>query len=228
MKLSDRAYIIILIAMIIGLSLITYWRFKSPHGSFQVEVPPGLEMPKLNFDPNKIDLSNLNLGNGFPSETEEEKEWTSPDNKLRLSYPNNWMTMQEVLIDSGAVTGVMLIEEDILLFVYDFELAGHSFPSLTVSQISPKQSLEEIMEAIDQNLERSEGEKEVVLQETEDGITDLEIVIKYPGQVNFYSKGKIIFTEEKNYIIFFTVSQEAWLRFEEEAKKILDSVKLLE
>lgn len=238
MKLSDRAYIIILILVILVLSVVAYLRFQKSQTSLNVNLPK-FELPKMDFDFNQLDWSNSEMPitdrnwgfdweEGFSPKKGGEEEWVSPDGKLRLTYPDNWIPIEKTLLESGAATGVMLAQEEVLLFIYNFKIAGHSFPSLTVSQISAGKTMEDITEGIRQNLKRNDGELEVVLLESGDNVTNLEIILKYPGEINFYSKGKIIFTERKIYLIFFTVSQSVWPQFEEEAGTILGSVELLE
>ena len=222
--------------MIIGLSLITYWHFQKPRPPLKFE-PPEFEMPEMNIDLNQVNWSDLDVGipttnfewgSELSSGNEGEKEWVSPDGKIRLVCSNNWLAVGEMFLDGGAIIGTMLLEEEPLFIAYNPEPAGGSFPTLTVSQISPEKTLEEIMTSIEQNLERGGGEEEIVMSETEGNITNLEMLLKYPGYFDFYSKGKIIFTEEKTYLVFFTVPQKVWSQFEEEAQKIIGSVELLE
>lgn len=234
MKLSDRTYIIILVAMIIGLSLVTYWHFQKPREPLEIEAPK-FEMPEMNFDFDQVNWSDFEMPitdfdreEGSSQESEGGKEWASPDGKLRLVYTDNWVPMQEAFLNTGAIMGTMLLEEEVLFVAYHPEVAGGSFPTLTVGLVDPEKTLEEIVALIEQNLERGGGETEIVTLESEDDITDIEIILKYPGYLDFYSKGKIIFTKEKTYLIFFTVPQQVWPQFEEEAKKILGSVELLE
>jgi hypothetical protein len=234
MKLSDRTYIIILIAMIVGLSAMAYWHFQKVQRPLEIE-PPKFELPAINFDFDQVNwadfempITDFDWKNGLSSESEDGKEWISPDGRLRLAYSNNWVMMEKALLEAGAIIGTMLLEEETLFVAYHPEVTNGGIPTLTVSQIDPEKTLEEITDSIGQNIERGGGEKEIVVLETKKGYADLEMVLKYPGYLDFYSKGIIIFTEEKTYLIFLTVPKQAWSQFEEEAKKILNSVKLLE
>ena len=218
MKVSDRTYIIILIIAILSLSLITHRHFGTFMGGLpKVEIPE-LERPELDFDVEEF----------LPTEKKGYKEWVSPDKKLKLAYPDNWIIMEKAFLEHGAMQGITLKEEEILLFVYRLKIAGHSFPYLTVSRVEAEKTLEKITAEIQQNIEASGGEKEITLLETENDITDLELVFKYPGQINFYVKGRIFFTEEKNYLVLFTTSQQAWPELKEETEKIFDSIELLQ
>ena len=218
MNLSDRTYIIILVVAILILIPVMYRNFQTPLGSLKPGDLPHFEMPTLDF----------NLESALSPERKGDKEWTSPDGKLKLAYPDNWMIMEQAFLDCGAITGSALGEEEVLLFVYHFKLAGQSFPYLIVSQIKTEKSLEQIMEEIKQNIESSGGEKEIIMLETKDETVDLEIIFRYQGYANFYNKGRIIFTEEKTYMIFFNASQQAWPQLKEEAENIFDSIELLQ
>ena len=216
MKLSDRTYIIILIIAILSLSLMAHKQFKGALDGFEVELPKP-EVPEMDFDIEGI----------LSPEKKGDKEWISPDKKIKLAYPDNWIIMEKALLEHGAIRGITLQEEEVLLFVYHFKIAGHSFPYLTVSRVEAEKTLDQIMKEISQTIESSGGEKEIISLATENGITDTELVFKYPGQANFYTKGRIFFTEEKTYLVFFTVSQQAWPQLKEEVEGIFDSIELL-
>lgn len=218
MKISDKTYVLIIFAVILALSFISYWHIKR----FQATLPeiewPKFEMPKIEIDWGKI----------LSPEKEGEQEWFSPDGKLKLTYSVNWMAMDESILEHGRGAGIILDESEVLLFAYRLKTMGQAFALLTVIQISAEKSLEEIIEEIEQNVKIEGGEMKVVMREIEGEIARLETTSEYPGQPSFYSKGKIIFTKGKTYLIFLTSSQKDWPQFEEEAKEIFDSAELLE
>ena len=218
MKVSDRTYIIILIIAILSLSLITYWRFqRAREGLPQIQFP-AFEMPEMKLD----------LTDSLFSKKEGVKTWISPDNKLQLNYSINWVEMDENILMHGAGTGVLLEEARTLLFLYRFKMAEQAYALLMVSRTPAEKSLEEIIKKIDQNIKMDGGETEIKILKTENEFADLEIISKQPASPISYSRGKIVFTGEENYLILFNSLQKDWLHFEEETKEIFDSVELLE
>ncbi len=217
MKISDKTYILILIIIILVLSLITYGRFEK----FRLVLPetelPRVEMPKI--EPGWEDTL-------FP-ESEGKQDWASPDGKLKLTYPASWQEMGQDVLKHSDESGIILMESEVLLFAHRFKLQEQAFALLMVSQASAEKNLEEILEEMEQSIKEEEGEIEIIILEIEDGIARLEMISKYANQINFYSKGKIIFAQEKTYLIFLASPQKDWPQFEEEAREIFDSIRLL-
>ncbi len=159
-------------------------------------------------------------------EKKEEKEWVSPDGKLKLTHPGDWLAMDENFLKHLNQPKVFLVETKILFFAYQFKIKEQSLAFLMVGEIGPEKTLEEIIEEIKRNVERQNGQIEITILDTEDKVTRLEIISTVPGQPNFYSKGKIIFSTKKTYLIMLSVPQKDWPQFKQEVEKILDSVQL--
>jgi|GEM_PF-2148720 len=237
MKISDRTYIIILIIMILGLSLVTYWRFQRAR-DFEVSVDwPEFEIPSYDWDEllnQQPDLDSFfsqkkdnDLETFFRVET-EEKDWLSPDNKLKLTYPAGWMTMDKIVSEYVDDPGVILEDAKILLFALRFDMTEQLSALLTVSSVDKEKDLQKIKEGISQKVQEDGGETEITILSFEDKIAWLEVLSRYPDKPASYSKGTIIFSEEETYLVFFTASQRDWMQLKEEAESIFDSIELLE
>jgi len=217
MKLSDRTYILILLLLILGLSYTSYWQLKRFGQSLSEISFPKIEMPET-----KLELE------GFSSSGKENKqEWLSPDGKLELVYSANWLAMNETFSEYFGQTQTALAETEILFFAYQFKTEEQALAFLIVGKTSPEKSSEEIIKGIEQNTQEQGGEIEVAILETEDDVAWVEMTSKYPNQSIFYSKGKIIFSDEGTYLIISSASQTDWPKFEQEAQEILDSAQLV-
>ena len=217
MKLSDRTYIVILIIMIAGLAFMAYWNFRDfQKYSSEVEVPP-IEIPEIKLDWEEF----------LSQEREGEVNWVSPDGMFQLTYSANWMKIDEAFLENAGDTGIILIDAEVLLFAYRAEIEKQIFSFLTISQVNTEKNLENIIKEMEENIEKEGGVIETTILETKDGSAILETISGSDAQPSFYSRGEIIFNEEKTYLIFVTTYQKDWPYFEEEAKKIFGSIELL-
>ena len=215
MQISNKTYILILAILIIGLSLTSYWRFQKPSGSL-----PGIKLPEIKTP--ETSLEELTL----PAK-ESYQEWVSPDGKLKLTYSNRWIPMNEAFLEYGREAGIMLTKSEILFFAYQAKLEKQTFSFLTVNAIDSQKKPEEVVEEIKQTAEEQDGEIEITILKTENGTAWLEMISRYPNQPSFYSKGKVILGNEKTYLIVLTSPQKDWPQFKEEAEEVLNSAQLL-
>jgi len=214
--MSNKTYILILFIMIVGLSLISYLRLEELRQTLPEVKLPKIEMPK----PEEIKLE----GEDYLLPAKEEKqEWISADGKLKLTYSGNWLVMDEAFSESLDQPKVILVETKILFFAYQFKIKEQALAFLMVGEIDPKKSLEEIIKEAEQNAEEQGGEIEITILDTKNRVVQLEIISTAPGQPSFYSRGKLIFSDEKTYLVILTTSQKDWSQFKEEAEKILES-----
>jgi len=225
--MSDKTYILILIIMILGLSVITYLRFQEFRMTMPRTVPeaPRLEMPKFEMPTSELEWQDV-----FFPESDEKKEWVSPDGKLKLEFTASWQEMDQSFLKYAEGTGIILAESKILLFAHRFKHREQALALFTVSETSADKNLRNIIEEIEENIKTEGGEIEIISLETEikDKTASLEMILKYSNQSDFYSKGEIIFDQEKTFLIFFASPQKDWLSLEAEAKEIFDSIRLIE
>jgi len=215
MQIPDKTYIVILLIVILGLSFASYWRFNDFNKSLSEIDLPKIEMPETNLD------------DFMPTEKENYHEWISPDGKLKLEYSANWTELSELFSQYPNQSGINLTDSEVLFFAHRLKIKEQALAFLTINQFNAEEGLEKIIEKIKQTPNEQNGKIEIIEIKNEGEIIWLEIVSERSSQPNFYSKGKLIFDEEKTYLILFTVKQTDWSNFEEEANEIFNSAELL-
>lgn len=215
MRLSDRTYILILLVLIIGLSLMSYSQLKRFSQSLGEVQLPEIEMPETRLE------------EFFLPADEGEQEWVSPDGKLKLTYSSNWTKADEAFLGYLDQAGIVLRETELLLFAHQLNLEKQALAFLMVSKTKEQRNAEEIIKEIKQNIEEQNGKIEIEVLEQNDEIIWLEMVLEYPNQPNSYSKGKVIVDKSGTYLIVFSSYQADWPKFEQEAEEILESAQLV-
>jgi len=210
MKTPDKTYILILLIVILGLSLTSYWRFNDFNKSLSE-----INLPEINFPETNLD--------DFLQAEEDYQEWISPDERLKLRYSTKWKSTNDFLSQASDQIEV----SDILFSAYQLKIKEQTLVFLTVNEFNSEKTLEEIIEKIEQDTEDKDGKIEIISVENGEEITWIEMSLKRSGSPDFYSKVKIIFDEQKTYLIIFTAQQVYWPEFEEEANEILNSMELL-
>lgn len=215
MKLSDRTYILILLIVVLGLGYMSYGqfsRFKQSLG--EVRLP-------------EIEIQDTRLEEFLTPQEEGEQEWTSPDGKLKLTYPAGWTEADETFLKYLGQAGIALEETELLFFAHRLDLERQAPALLIVNQIKGQKSIEEIAEEIERNIEEQNGEIEINITEQDDRIAWLEMFLKYPGQSDSYSKGKALASENETYLVILSSYKTDWPKFEQEAQEIFDSAQLV-
>ncbi|MFH1509581.1 MAG: hypothetical protein ABID67_00310 [Candidatus Nealsonbacteria bacterium] len=210
MKTPDKTYILILLIVILGLSLTSYWRFNDFNKSLSE-----INLPEINFPETNLE--------DFLQTEEDYQEWISPDERLKLRYSTKWKSTNDFL----SLASDQIEVSDILFSAYQLKVKEQTLVFLTINEFNSKKTLEEIIEKIEQDAEEQDGKIEIINVENEEEIAWIEISSKRSGSPDFYSKGKFIFDKEKTYLIIFTTQQVYWSKFKEEANKILNSMELL-
>ena len=215
MKLSDRTYILILFVIILGLSYTSYGNFKKFSQSLSEVKLPKIEMPEMKLE------------EFFSPEKEGEREWMSPDGRLKLTYSASWTEANEAFLGYLGQTGVVLKGIELLFFAQRLDPQGQSPAFLMAYKTTEQKNLEEILEEIEESVEEQNGKIRIEALEQSDEIAWLEMFSEYPGQPNSYSKGKAIFDENATYLVILSVYQTDWPKFEQEAQQILNSAHLI-
>lgn len=197
--------------MILFLSFLNYWRFKNFNQTLSKNIPPKIEVPEM-----KIEELPLFGGN----ETKEEKEWVSPDGKLKLKYPANWLEENEIFSKIFQEEAT-LKNSKILLFVQNFDLKSQTWSILTVGEISPEKKLEDILEEI------KKMELEILSVESENGTATIEAKTKEKKGVSFRTKEKIFFGKEKTYLVSFVSFEKDWEKMKEVRERIFESIEFV-
>lgn len=208
---NPKIFLLILLALIFLFSFLTYWRFKEFGKSFSNIEPPKLELPKTELFPKPPQM--------------EEKEFVSPDGKIKLKYGSDWRAMGE---DGGLLDlSRQQLEGAKILFFAQKISDSFSFLSVQEMETAPEQKLEKIIDKIKGGATTSEMEiANLNVNETETEVV-FEINYKKEGATIFHSKDKIVKTENKAYIASVLAFSEDWSSVEPEANKIIESVQIL-
>lgn len=187
----------------------TYWRFKKLAESLKEVSFPKWEMPKMEL----------------PSPTITEKEFLSPDGKLKLKYSSDWLEGGEEILKILNTPSPQRIEGKTLLFLYKVSWQKY-IPAFLILQELPFTDLEKILKEIK---EKEEGIEIVKLEKREkESWLEIKQKKKENSLFSFYAKGRIIFGKEKSYWLSIFSLLENWPDISLEAEKILNSVEFLE
>jgi len=212
MTAKQVIFLSLLAAIVLGFS--TSWYFKNLLKPLSTADLPKFEIPELN---------------PFSSqETKDYTEFISPDGKLKLKYPSQWMKMAP---DTLEKLNQALIDEkaENLLFVQGFKIEKGELIFLMVQELilEEKKGLEEIIENIKERVKKQGGEVEISNLKIEDKIAYFEGKFEGENPPPLYSKEKIVFLENKAYLISLFNLKNDWSEFEKEISEILNSVELL-
>jgi len=208
MKLDK--FLILIILLILLLSFATYWQFKSFQKTLSEVKFPEFEMPKL-----EMPLFQKNGG---------QKEFISQDGKLKLKYPSDWVELAKESLGSfnqEAVEG-----GKVLFFAQKFKIEKAAFALLVVQESEKRESVEEIIEEIKEGVAEGGGEMKIINLDIKENEGFFEANYKRKGSI-FRSKEKIIFAENKFYLISIFSLEKDWPEFENETSEILNSAQLI-
>jgi len=198
--------------MVLGLSYVSYDQFKRfGESSKDIKLP-------------EIEIPETKLEEFFSPTAEGNKEWVSPNGRLKLTYSAKWTSTDEAFAGSLTQAGIALEETELLFLAYQID---PSLAFLMVNKTAGQKSLEEIGRELEGKIKEQGGESEITILEEENEGGELKIISGYPGQPESYSRGKVIFDQEVIYLVVLSSYQTDWPKFEQEAQKILDSAQLV-
>ena len=198
--------------MILGLSFVVYWQFKSFQQSLTEVNLPKFKMPEID--------SGL-----WPEGKEGYKEWISPDEKLKIKYPAFWLEMEE-----GSIKNYLGSTEkgEILLFAYRLELKNPTAMSfLVVQKLNLEKNLGKAIKEIENDTTEKGGEIKNINLKIKENQAEFETEGKSKTGEIFYSKERLILGGENLYLISVFSPEKNWAKIEKEANEILDSVELI-
>lgn len=209
--MKDKKYFILTIISILALSVITYQQFKGFREiSSEIDLPE-FKMPEFN-------LSNL-------QENTENKEFISPDNKLRIEYPSSWLVLPKEGLEN-LNQEIVKINSEILFFAQKFNLQDATFISLAIQKLHLEegQDLETVIYQMEEDAKKEEKNGEILQSKINDKNAYLETRYKKEGEATFITKEKAILHENEVYIITFIAQEKNWSIFEEEVEEIFNSI----
>lgn len=213
-KKSVLIPLLIIFIMIAGLSFVTYWRFKDFQKSFEEINLPEFKMPEISSD------------FWFGGE-QEPKEFTTPDNKLKIKYRSYWVEMGEESLKSY-FSGITETEKaKTLLFAMRFNIKNPVLAFLVVQELNLERNLEKAVQAMAESVKEKGGEMKIFNLNIEGGQADVEAEYQSKDQGVFYSKERLILTEGGFYAVSVFSQKGNWGQIEAEAEEIFGSIELL-
>jgi len=207
----QKKNLIIALAMIILLSELSYWHFKKLSKALNKPIEmPKFETPK--FEP-------------F-AEKEGQKDFVSPDGKLKLTYGANWIEMDFKVLENLTQRSM---EEKPLFFAERIKANAQKVAFLTVQEINlgeENKSFEKFIEQMKNDVKEKQGEIEILKSEIREGNMIFEAEYKSSKGILSRSKEKIIL-DEKIYLVSVITLGKDWGEFEKEAEEIIDSVQII-
>ncbi len=195
--------------MIVFLSAMSLRRFERFEEIIVEKQLPKIEIPEVKlpeFDLDKLDLKDFDLKHWRRKLTTEQPEenyqtFVSPDKTLKMKYPTNWQEIDKAFLEkiNQQIKEFGLEEINILLFAHQIRLVEYP-PVLMVLSLPSEKGLAETLEEIERIAQEQQMEMEVIKTGTKNNKDYFKVKSKKENQV-FISKGEIIFTEEKNYLI---------------------------
>jgi hypothetical protein len=209
---KETKILLLISLLIIFFGFMAYYRLRQFQRSFQKLSLPKIENPQ----PETLFLS---------EDQEGEKEFITPDGKLKIKYPANWL--------KGEKESFPMLKEDeeakSLFFAYKVNWR-HPTPSYLIIQETPLKEIDEIVEKMKKETEEKGGQIKIIkLEKGEKGALWEAEYQKKTGEIAYalHSKGRIIFGQGKNYLVTIFAFEENWSEVSAEVEKILDSIELL-
>ncbi len=223
--------------MIAFLSAISLRRFRGFEEAIIKKELPKIEIPEIKlpeFDLDKLDLRDFDLkhwrrGPIVEQPPEENYQtFVSSDKTIKMKYPADWQEIDKVFLEkiNQKMKELKLEEETkILFFAYQVKRLVEHPPILVVLSMSAEKGLEEIIEEIKRIAKEKQMEMEIVKTEIKNEKVYFEV--KYMEKPHIFDlKGKIIFTEKKNYLITILALEETLKGITPQVDFILNSVQV--
>lgn len=200
-------------AIIIGLVMITNWRFKNWQDGFKPEQL--LKLPDLG----KIDdLSSQ-------QETISQK-FTSKDGKLTIDYPVDWAALEQQEIIGAMAPEAWVEKYGLQTLLFALKTDGES-GQLIVYRGAFGLTAEEIIKEIKQLTEERSWKMDIISSEIKEKEAVFEAKYQTSDNFFFHSKEKILSDKDDSYIISVIVPEQNWLTTKDDIDKIINSATII-
>lgn len=208
--MKDSKYLILIVACIVVLSGLSYWRVNNFNKSLKNVSFPKIEIPQTEPFPQPTNVTT--------------KEFVTPDGKLKVYYTSEWIETDKGILEGLNKEAIKSKVGEVLLFAHKFSFSGSFyFVSLLVQKINSTDT-KEIFEGMKNDIEERKGQMEVLNLETEDKNISFEAKYKEEDGYTLYSKEKIFIGKENSYLVSLFAPEENLEKLVEESSSILSSV----
>jgi hypothetical protein len=174
-----------------------------------------------------------NLQNLSPEEI-TQKEFKSPDGKLKMNYRSDWFEIKEKTMFEMIIPKERFEKYGAETIFLAQKIGKKMFAHLEVSKMSlgGKKNFEEIIEMMKQDNREKGWEMEILKSEIKEKEMIFEAKYKKTGQEDIHSLEKMLSYElegeRKVYLVSFICFETNWQGFEREATEIINSAQLIE
>lgn len=197
-------------AIIIGLVVITNWRFKNWQDGFSRESL--LKLPDLGgID----DLSS--------SQETTSQKFISKDGRLVIDYPADWAALEQQEIISAMAPEIWVEKYGLQTLLFALTTDGKSGQLIVYKGNFGGLTAKEIIGEIKQITEERGWKMDIVSSEIKENGAVFEAKYQTSDNFFFHSKEKILTNQNESYIISVIVPEQNWLGAKEDIDKILNS-----
>lgn len=182
-------------------------------------IYPVLDIPKIeSIDPEE--------------EGQDHKEFVSPDGKLKLNYPSNWLKVEgedlNNLREKAESHGL-----EFLFLAQSLDLGEFGQILIHEGFFDSQEGFEQIIEKMKEVNQEQGWDTQILNLEIEDKEAVFEAEYQKADRYSMYSKEKIVIIEtteakKKVGLIAFITFDKDWLSFKEQADFVIDSVTINE
>jgi len=167
----------------------------------------------------------------FGSQGDNYKEFTSPDGKLKMKYPSDWLeiTDEEMLREVIAQEWAEKYNLKTLFLVQKLKLGESS--QIVINEGDFNIGFEEIIEEMKKSNLAKGWYMKIMNSNAEEGI--FEASYQKPDHYELHSREKVLFDEQregftKTYLIAIVVFEKDWEASKNIVEEIIDSIQLIE
>lgn len=161
-----------------------------------------------------------------PEESNNYKEFTSPDGKFKMKYSDSWLTVENQGLFTAAAPKEWQEKYNLATIFLAQSFSTGKFAQLMVQKGVFDIPAEEIIEEMKKTNRKQELNMEIVKSNTKDDKAVFEARYLTANSPNLYSKEAILSVGEKTYLIAFIILEKDWPEFAQEADAILESIEV--
>jgi len=163
------------------------------------------------------------------------KEFISPDGKLKMIYPSDWIEIKDEKILEEITPKEKVEKYGLETLFFAQKLRKEKIAQLIISELNldKQKNFENIIEEMKEANRQQGWEMEVIKSEIKDNENIFEAKYRKQDRSDVHSKEKILLLEpetekRKVYLITVITLDKNWGEFAEEAEEIVNSAKLIE
>jgi hypothetical protein len=217
------------------------WQNSLPRGVPKIEIEELGRLPRVSL-PETFPFPTGTYPQPFPypeitppevSRPKEYKEFISPDRKLKMKIPPNWLSLEAEGFRK-ALPERLVKNYNLELLFLALKFGGESSGQLVIGQMiaKPQIEIEEIFEEIKENVKEKGWEIELIKSEIGEKEILFEAIYKKEGSPILYSKDKLISLEledkKKVFWIEILSTTQEWEYLKKEVEETFNSIQLIE